>query len=137
MNGLLRMRSIDWRRSGSRSGNDSAAQLGLTPVSSWSSSRKSSSRNVSIPQSVWWIRTISSVPSLCWEIASGRIVPSGATPPAFGATGGAASAGVGDEGGVALLQAQHLRRDEPRVHARDDGELAARGHGQVGFVEAR
>src|SRR4051812_27680978 len=77
------MRSIDCRRSRSRSEKDSAAQAGLTPVASWSSSRKSSSLNVSIPQSVWWMRMISCVPSLCCEIASERIVSSVTTPPAF------------------------------------------------------
>ena len=44
---------------------------------------KSSSLNVSIPQSVWWTRMTSSVPSRRWEIASERISSSVTTPPAL------------------------------------------------------
>jgi hypothetical protein len=35
---------------------------GLMPSSSWTSFLNASSVNVSIPQSVWWMRMISSVP---------------------------------------------------------------------------
>src|SRR3954454_5086708 len=83
MNGLALMRAIDWRTSSSRSGNASGAHVGLMPVASCSERRKSSSLNVSIPQSVWWRSTISSVPSACCEIASERIVSSVTTPPAL------------------------------------------------------
>src|ERR1700712_5448277 len=41
---------------------------------------------VSIPQSVWWMRTISSVPSLRCETDSERIMSSVTTPPALRST---------------------------------------------------
>jgi hypothetical protein len=44
---------------------------------------RASSVKVSIPQSVWWIRTISVVPSSRWLIVSDRIVSSVITPPAL------------------------------------------------------
>ena len=53
------------------------------PVSSWSERLNSSSVKVSIPQSVWWMRMISVVPSRRWEIASERISSSVTTPPAL------------------------------------------------------
>jgi hypothetical protein len=53
------------------------------PVSSWIWRRKSSSWKVSMPQSVWWMRMISSVPSSRCEIASERISSSVITPPAL------------------------------------------------------
>ena len=56
---------------------------GLRPVSSWIDALNSSSVNVSIPQSVWWISTISFVPSSRWLIASERISSSVTTPPAL------------------------------------------------------
>jgi hypothetical protein len=83
MNGLASIRALDCRTSSSRSENDSAAHSGLTPVSSWIERRKASSVNVSIPQSVWWMRMISSVPRRRWEIASERISSSVTTPPAL------------------------------------------------------
>src|SRR3954453_2212905 len=83
MNGLLLMRAIDWRTSSSRLLNVSADNAGFTPVSSWMGRRKSASSNVSIPQSVWWIRMISSVPSRRCEIDSERISSSVTTPPAL------------------------------------------------------
>ena len=57
--------------------------LRLVPVSSWIDCLNSSSVNVSMPQSVWWMRMISSVPSRRWEIASERISSSVTTPPAL------------------------------------------------------
>ena len=83
MNGLAWMRAIDWRTSSSRSENASAAHSGLIPTSSWTERLNSSSVKVSIPQSVWWMRMISSVPSSRWEIASERISSSVTTPPAL------------------------------------------------------
>jgi hypothetical protein len=77
------MRAIDWRTSSSRSGNASTDHSGFTPMSSWTERLNSSSVNVSMPQSVWWMRMISSVPSRRWEIASERIVSSVTTPPAL------------------------------------------------------
>ena len=53
------------------------------PVSSWTDFLKTSSVKVSIPQSVWWMRMISRVPSRRWEIASERISSSVTTPPAL------------------------------------------------------
>ena len=83
MNGLAWIRAIDWRTSSSRSGKASAAHSGLTPVSSWTERLNSSSVNVSMPQSVWWMSTISRVPSRRCEIASERISSSVTTPPAL------------------------------------------------------
>ncbi len=83
MNGEALIRLIDWRTSSSRSGNASAAHSGLMPVSSWIDFLNSSSVKVSMPQSVWWIRMISSVPSRRWLIASERISSSVTTPPAL------------------------------------------------------
>ena len=53
------------------------------PVSAWIAALKSSSVKVSMPQSVWWIRMISRVPSSRWLIASERISSSVTTPPAL------------------------------------------------------
>src|SRR5581483_8975564 len=83
MKGLALMRAIDWRTSSSGSSKASAAHSGLIPVSAWIWRRKSSSVKVSMPQSVWWMRMISSVPSRRWEIASDRISSSVTTPPAL------------------------------------------------------
>ncbi len=83
MNGLALMRPIELRTSSSRSVKDSGDHVGLIPVSFCRSPRKPSSVKVSIPQSVWWMRTISLVPSRRWEIASERISSSVTTPPAL------------------------------------------------------
>ena len=83
MNGLAWIRAIDWRTSSSRSGNDSAAHSGLIPTASWIERLNSSSVNVSMPQSVWWMRMISSVPSSRCEMARERIASSVTTPPAL------------------------------------------------------
>src|SRR3712207_6235880 len=83
MNGLAWMRAIDWRTSSSRSLNASAAHSGLMPVSSCTDRLNSSSVKVSIPQSVWWMRMISSVPSSRCEIDSERISSAVITPPAL------------------------------------------------------
>jgi hypothetical protein len=53
------------------------------PVSSWIDFLNSSSVKVSMPQSVWWMRMISFVPSSRWLIASERISSSVTTPPAL------------------------------------------------------
>ena len=82
-NGLALMRATDWRTSVSRSPKASAAHGGLMPVSAWMAALKSSSENVSIPQSVWWIRMISRVPSSRWLMARERISSSVTTPPAL------------------------------------------------------
>ena len=41
------------------------------------------------------------------------------------------AASVADDVRVPGLEAEHLLHGEPRVHARDDGELAGRWHGEV------
>ena len=56
---------------------------------------KSSSVKVSIPQSVWWMSTISVVPSSRWLIASERISSSVTD-----------AAGVADHVRLALLEAE-------------------------------
>ena len=53
------------------------------PVSSWIDALKPSSVKVSMPQSVWWMRMISDVPSSRWLMASERISSSVITPPAL------------------------------------------------------
>ena len=58
-------------------------QCGLIPTSAWIEALNSSSVNVSIPQSVWWMRMISVVPSSRWLIVSERISSSVTTPPAL------------------------------------------------------
>src|SRR5262249_17943351 len=82
MNGEFLIRVMLWRTSPSRSSNASAAHSGFWPVSCSICFLNSSSVKVSIPQSVWWMRMISSVPSRRWEIASERISSSVTTPPA-------------------------------------------------------
>ena len=76
-------RAIDCLTSASRSVKASDAQLGRIPVSAAMSSRKPWSVKVSMPQSVWWIRTISLVPSSRWLIASERSSSWVMTPPAL------------------------------------------------------
>ncbi len=53
------------------------------PVSSWMERLNGSSVKVSMPQSVWWIRMISLVPSRRWLMARERIWSSVMTPPAL------------------------------------------------------
>jgi hypothetical protein len=77
------IRSIDLRTSSPRSVKDSATQPGACPVSCCRLPAKSSSVKVNIPQSVWWIRMISRVPSSRCEMASERISSSVTTPPAL------------------------------------------------------
>ena len=62
------------------------------PVSFWMLALKSSSVNVSIPQSVWWMRMISRVPSSRWLMVSERISSSVTTPPALRMTWASPSA---------------------------------------------
>jgi hypothetical protein len=47
------------------------------------------------------------------------------------------AARVADDVRVALLQAEHARQQQPRVHARHHGDLLGRWHRQVPLVEAR
>ena len=77
------MRARDWRTSSTGSVNASAAHGGRSPVSARIDSLKPSSVKVSMPQSVWWIRMISLVPSSRWLMASERISSSVTTPPAL------------------------------------------------------
>ncbi len=83
MNGLALIRAMDCLTSPPRSGNASAAHGGRMPVSSSMARRNSSSLNVSMPHSVWWISTISVVPRSRWLIASERIASSVTAPPAL------------------------------------------------------
>ena len=76
MKGLALIRLIDWRTSSSASGNDSRANDGRMPTSSRICCFTASSVNVTIPQSVWWIRMISVVPSRRWEITRERMASS-------------------------------------------------------------
>ena len=69
----------------------------------------SSSVNVTMPQSVWWMRMISRVPSRRWEIASERIASSVTTPPALRMTWASPS-----------LQAKNAVDVEAGVHAGED-----------------
>src|SRR5271165_1902898 len=83
MNGLALIRAMDWRRSASRSPKASSANGGRMPVSASIWALTSSSWKVSMPQSVWWMRTISFVPSSRWEMVRDRMTSSVATPPAL------------------------------------------------------
>ena len=56
---------------------------GRIPVSAWIWSFTAPSVNVTMPQSVWWMRTISSVPRSRWLMTSERMASSLATPPAL------------------------------------------------------
>jgi poly(3-hydroxybutyrate) depolymerase len=82
-NGLALMRATDWRTSRSTSGNDSRAKGGRWPTSASMSAFTWSSVKVSIPQSVWWTRITSRVPSRRWEMTSDRRTSSLTTPPAL------------------------------------------------------
>src|SRR4028119_2041440 len=127
MNGLARMRLIDWRTSSSRSEKDSREKWGFIPTSSWICPLTSSSEKVSIPQSVWWMRMISRVPKRRWEMVSARISSSHMYARARrGRLGdgrraalfcGYAPAGVGDHVRVALLETEHPIDVEPGIHA--------------------
>ena len=79
-----------------------------------------------MPQSVWWMRMISSVPSRFCEIASERISSSVTTPPALRITWASPS-----------LEAERAGRVEAGVHAGDDGDLLGGRERQVALVEAR
>src|ERR1700683_986489 len=85
MKGLALIRAMDWRTSPSRAGKASRAKDGRVPVSS-------SSWKVSIPQSVWWMRTISLVPSRRCEMVRDRMTSSVTTPPALRMTWASPSA---------------------------------------------
>ncbi|MFB8107564.1 MULTISPECIES: hypothetical protein [unclassified Streptomyces] len=63
MNGPPVTRRRDCRTSSAASGIASADHGGRIPVSFSMSWRKVSSEKVTMPQSVWWISTISRVPS--------------------------------------------------------------------------
>src|SRR4051794_38704593 len=86
MKGLSLRRASESRTSTSTSEKACADQPGRWPVSSSSLAANSSSLKVSMPQSVWWSRMISSVPSRFWEIARERIASSVTTPPALRST---------------------------------------------------
>src|SRR5215472_17139617 len=77
---------MHWWTSASRSGKASRANGGRMPVSASIWAFTSSSRKVSIPQSVWWMRMISFVPSSRWERTIDRIASSVTTPPALRTT---------------------------------------------------
>lgn len=79
MNGLALIRAMDWTTSASRSGKASHAQVGRRPVSATIDSLNPSSVNVRIPQSVWWMSTISVVPKRRWLIVSDRMPSSVST----------------------------------------------------------
>jgi hypothetical protein len=64
-------------------GKASRANGGRMPVSAAIWSFTSSSRKVSMPQSVWWTSMISVVPSSRCEMASDRMTSSLMTPPAL------------------------------------------------------
>ena len=62
------------------------------PMSSWIWRFTASSVKVTIPQSVWWMRMISVVPSRRWLIVSERMASSVTTPPALRMTWASPSA---------------------------------------------
>ena len=83
MKGEALIRAIDWRTLPARSVKAPGAQVGLAPVSVSRAEHSSSSVKESMPQPVWWMRRISSVPSRCWLIDRERIVSSVTRPPAL------------------------------------------------------
>ena len=85
----------------------------------------SSSRKVSIPQSVWCISTTSRVPSRRWEITSDRIHIVGDH-----------TAGISYHVRVAFLNPKQLVGVEARVHTRHNRHVERRRQWQVGFVKA-
>ena len=74
--GMLTFNDDDFKRS-------IQDDVGLMPTSSWIDFLNPSSLKVSMPHSVWWMRTISSVPSSRCEMASERMASSVTTPPAL------------------------------------------------------
>src|SRR5215204_1464795 len=122
--GLASIRAIDWRTSSSRSEKDSIEKWGFIPTSSWIWAFSSSSEKVSIPPSVWWIRTISRVPSRRWgdRERADLVVCDHAS-------------GVADDVGVSLLEPVDLVHVEAGVHAGHDGHAPGRWQRQVTFVE--
>ena len=106
----------------STSVKDSIANDGAIPVASCSSARKPSSVISCSPQSVWWMRTTSSVPSRRCEIASDRITSSDH------------AAGVSEDMGLPS-RARGGKDVEAGVHARDDGEVERRADVEVAVVE--
>src|SRR4029450_9665485 len=126
--GLALMRAIDWRMSRSRSEKASRGKCGRRPGLFSISAFTSSSVKVSMPQSVWWIRMISRVPSSHWEMARDRTTSAVTTPPALRVTRGSPSA-------LALVQAQQGVHVGAGVHAGDHGRGLARGHREVALAE--
>ena len=125
MNGLAWMRAIDWRTSSSRSSNASAAHSGLMPVSSWTRALELVVGEGEHP----------AVGVVDEDDLLGPEQPLGDRERADLVVGDD-TAGVADHVRVALLEPEHARRDEPRVHARDDGDLLGRRQGQLALVEA-
>jgi hypothetical protein len=86
MNGFALIRPMDCLTSPAASVNASTAHGGLIPVSASMAPLNSSSVVFAMPQSVWWIRMISVVPSSRWLIDSDLIMSSVITPPALRST---------------------------------------------------
>ena len=84
------------------------------PVSSWMARLNSSSVNVSMPQSVWWMRMISLVPSSRWLMASERISSSVID-----------AAGIADDVCLAVAEAEDSVHVEAGVHARHHRDVLA------------
>ena len=78
-----------------------------------------------MPQPVWWIRTISSVPSRFWEIGEGADLVIGDD-----------AAGVPDHVSVTRRQAEDLMDIEARVHAGQHGQLLCGRERQLPVLEA-
>jgi hypothetical protein len=83
INGLALIRATDCLTSPAASVNASTAHGGLIPVSASIAPLNSSSVVFARPQSVWWIKMISLVPSSRWLIDSDLIMSSVITPPAL------------------------------------------------------
>jgi hypothetical protein len=79
-----------------------------------------------MPQSVWWMRTISSVPTQPLRDRERPDLVVGHHP-----------ARVPDHVHVALVEAQHPRRVQPTVHARDHRDLLRRRQRQIALFELR
>ena len=125
MNGLDLIRAIDWRTSCSRSLNDSGAHCGLTPVSLFDLLAEVVVGEGQHPAVGVVDQDDLLGPEQPLRDGQGADLVVGDDP-----------AGVADHVGVALVDAEDVRRHHARVHAGHDGDLERGRERQVALVEA-
>ena len=118
MNGLALIRAMDWRTSSSRSVKASAAHSGLMPVSSW----------IDALERVVGERQHAAV-GVVDEDDLGRAEQPLADRQGPDLVVGDDAAGVPDDVRLAFLEAEDAVDVQPRVHARDHGDVLAGGSG--------